>query len=358
MNELWALFDKFEKKITMKLNLLLATSLLTGAAFGQFTQSNEPTLGSTTPMYVLDSNAVDYSSMTGTAQTWDYSTTPGISGALKTISVSTASSTAEASSYPNSDWAVDIPGFMTTYYKSTSSSRISQGFVFDGGSLAGIVKVVFDGGSDDAVIMNYPYAQGNTLTDAFAGNANTASFGALPTTGSVTTSVDGTGTLKLNSGTTITGVTRFKLSDHGEAVVPIPGFGNVLMDRTQYEYYDLANSTVPLLVHSTLVITIGGSPTTQHLVLSSEAPDEYLAVSKNNIATFGLYPNPATESVIIAGLSGSEMVSIVDMAGRTILSAQNTGTSQSFNVSNVQAGVYTVVVVSNGTTSTKKLTIN
>lgn len=67
----------------MKLNLLLATSLLTGAAFGQFTQANEPTIGTNVTMHVLDSNAVNYDAVIGTGVTWDYSTTPGITGATK-----------------------------------------------------------------------------------------------------------------------------------------------------------------------------------------------------------------------------------------------------------------------------------
>lgn len=342
----------------MKLNLLLATSLITGAAFGQFTQTNEPAIGSSTTMYVLDSNAVDYASMTGAGQTWDYSTTPGVYGETKVVNVATAASTANGADYPNSTWAVDIAGFMTTYYTSSSSSRISQGFVFDGGDVAGTVRVVFDGGADDAVTMNYPYALTNTLTDAFAGEALTdMSPSPLATSGSITTTVDGQGTLKLNAGTTLTGVTRFKLHDQATADLPL-GLGTVEMERTQYEYYDLANSSLPVFVHSTLVITMGGTPTTQHIVMSNVAPDEYLSVSDNNLAAFSMYPNPANESITVSGLSGNETISIVDMTGKTVLTAQNSGASQTLNIADIQAGVYNLVVISNGNKAIKKLTIN
>lgn len=342
----------------MKLNLLLAASLITGAAFGQFTQSNEPVVGSYMTMYLLDSNAVNYSAVTGTGVTWDYSTTPGIAGETKVVTVSLPSATANGSDYPNSTWAVDIADFMTSYYTSSASSRISQGFAFDGGNGAGTVRVVFDGGSDDALIMNYPYAVTNTLTDAFAGSAITDNFGTLATSGGVTTIVDGQGTLKLNAATTLSNVTRFKLNDQATAVIPIPGLGNVVMERTQYEYYTMTNPYLPVLVHSTLVITLAGSPTTQHIVMSSVAPDEYLDVADNNKIAFGIYPNPANESVVISGLTGNEMISIVDMAGRTVLTAQNTGVSQTLNVADFQAGIYNVVVSANGIKSTKKLTIN
>jgi hypothetical protein len=342
----------------MKLNLLLATSLITGAAFGQFTQANEPSVGTNSTMYVLDSNAVDFASMTGTAQTWDYSTTPGIYGQTKVVTVSTAASTTYASDFPSSTWAVDIAGFMTTYYTSSASSRLSQGFVFDGGAAAGMVRVILDAGAANALTMNYPYALTNTLTDAFSGNAMTDLFPSpLATTGTITTIVDGQGTLKLNAATTLTGVTRFKLHDQATADLPL-GLGTVVMERIQYEYYDLANSSLPVLVHSTLIITLGGTPTTQHVVMSSVAPDEYLGLSKNDKATFGLYPNPANESVVISGLSGNETISIVDMAGRTVMTTQNAGTSQTLNVSDLNAGVYNVVVIANGNKTVKKLTIN
>lgn len=342
----------------MKLNLLLATSLLTGAAFGQFTQSNEPVMGSSVTMYLLDSNAVDYSAVTGTGVTWDYSTTPGIYGETKVVSVALPSATTYGSDYTSSTWAIDIAGFMTSYYTSTASTRTSQGYVFDGGNGAGTVRVVFSGGSNDATIMNYPYALNDNLMDAFSGNANTDNFGSLATSGTIDTKFDGQGTLKLNAATTLSNVSRFKLHDQATAVIPIPGFGNVIMERTQYEYYTMTNPYLPVLVHSTLVITLAGTPTTQHIVMSSVMPDEFLTVSENDKTTFGLYPNPANESVVISGLTGNEMISIVDMAGRTVLTTQNTGTSQTLNVADFQAGVYNVVVTANGIKSTKKLTIN
>lgn len=337
----------------MKLNLLLATSLITGAAFGQFTDSNIPVIGTSTTMYILDSNAVDFASMTGTGQTWDYSNTPGIYGETKTVSVVAPSSTAYSGDYPSSEFAIDIPGFVTSFYTSSASTRNSQGFVFDAGSFGGTAIVKLN--ANDELLMNYTYNQGDNLTDAFSGDANVMGTD-YPTTGTVSTSVDGSGTLILNAATTIMNVVRYKMND--QATVTIPLVGTITMDRTQYEYYDLANSPLPVFVHAKLVITLGGSPTTQNVVMSSVVPDEYLAISENNKATFGLYPNPANESVVISGLSGNETISVVDMAGRTVMTTQNTGTSQTLNVSDFQAGVYNVVVIANGIKTTKKLTIN
>lgn len=338
----------------MKLNLLLATSLITGAAFGQFSDSNIPVIGTSTTMYILDSNAVDFAAMTGSAQTWDYSTTPGIYGETKVVSVVAPSSTAYSGDYPSSEFAIDIPGFVTTFYSSSASTRNSQGFVFDAGSFGGTAVVKLN--SNDELLMNYPYNFGSSaITDAFSGNANVMGTD-YPTTGTVTTSVDGSGTLKLNAATTVNNVLRYK--SHDVANVTIPFVGAITMDRTQYEYYNLAGSSLPIFVHAKLIITLAGSPTTQNIVMSSVVPDAFLGLSENDKATFGLYPNPANESVVISGLSGNETISIVDMAGRTVLTTQNTGTSQTVNVSDFNAGVYNVVVIANGNKTVKKLTIN
>lgn len=339
----------------MKLNLLLAASLITGAAFGQFTDANKPALGTTVTMYVMDSNTVDFAAMTGTNQTWDYSTTPGIYGETRDVSVITPTAAGYASEYPSSTFAIEIPGFVTSFYTSTASSRNSQGFVFDAGSFGGTAIVKLN--TNDELLMNYPYDFGSTpiASDPFSGDADVMGND-YPTTGTVSTSVDGTGTLKLNAATTLTGVLRYK--SHDVASVQIPLIGTITMDRTQYEYYHHATSNLPVFVHATLVINIAGTPTTQTIAMSSVAPDEYLNVSENDKIAFAMYPNPANESVVISGLTGNELISIVDMAGRTVLTAQNNGTSQTLNVADFQAGIYNVVVSANGIKSTKKLTIN
>jgi hypothetical protein len=339
----------------MKLNLLLATSLITGAAFGQFTDANKPTMGTSVTMYVMDSNTVDFAAMTGSGQTWDYSTTPGIYGETRDVSVVTPTAAGYATEYPSSTFAIQIPQFVTSFYTSSSTTRNSQGFVFDGGTFGGTVIVKLN--TNDQLLMNYPYDLGSTpiASDPFSGSANVMGTD-YPTTGTVSTSVDGSGTLKLNAATTLTGVLRYK--SHDVATVTIPLIGTITMDRTQYEYYHHATSNLPVFVHAKLVINLAGTPTTQNIAMSSVAPDEYLNVAENDKIAFGIYPNPANESVVISGLTGNETISIVDMAGRTVLTTQNTGASQTLNVADFQAGVYNVIVSANGIKSTKKLTIN
>ncbi|MNU71100.1 hypothetical protein D3C71_605240 [compost metagenome] len=338
----------------MKLNLLLATSLITGAAFGQFNQTNEPAIGASTNLYVVDSNAANLSAITGTGVTWDYSAIGGYgASATKTISVVTPASTPSGANFASSAKAIQIPNFITTYFTSTGTERVSQGFSFEDAS-AGTVDVVLSGNPE--LLMNYPFAVPNTLTDAFAGNAYTGLIPGtpIPTTGNITASVDGSGTLKLSNTITLNNVLRYKIVENATANA---GLLTVQINRTQFEYYDLANSTLPVFVHTQLTIDMG-SPMTQNLVMSSVLPTSTAGLNDLNAKEFGLYPNPANESVTLSGLSGNETISIVDLAGKTVLSTENTGATQTINVSDIKAGIYNVVVISNGSKSTKKLTIN
>lgn len=336
----------------MKQLLLSLSAFISAYSFAQFTQTNEPAIGNATQMYVLDSNAVNYATTTGTGVTWDYSTTYGYPGQTKDVSAVDPSATANGSNYTSASKAIEITNFATSYFTSSSSSRNSTGFVFDGGALAGTVQIVFD--SDDELLMNYPFNVTDNLTDNMSGTAITG-IGSYPCTGTVDASCDGSGTLILNASTTITNVLRYKLKDQVTATVP--GLGSVVMDRTQYEYYDFASSNLPVFVHATLTITMGGTPTTQSLVLSSVAPDEYLAVDENAAISFNLYPNPAKGQVTIEGLTGNEVINITDMSGRVVLSTTATAAAQNIAIDMLNSGVYNVVVSSNGLVSVKNLVI-
>lgn len=330
----------------MKLNLLLATSLMTGAAFGQFTQANEPNIGDSKTMYVVDSNYTDYAATIGAGVTWNYSSI----GTYPTPVTKLVDVITPASPFGSADFGIEIPGFISGYYTSSATSRNCIGFTFQEPSL-GSIDVVLS--TNNELVMNYPFALNGTLTDAFSGNAVTP-LGNIPLTGNVNAMVDGSGTLLLE-GMTINNVLRYKIIETANATSPL---GPIQLDRIQYEYYDLANSSLPVFIHSKLTITSTGGASTQHLVLSSVLPTGTASVAGNSSVDFGMYPNPANESITFSGLSGNETVSIVDMAGKTVVPAQNLTGSQTLNVSDIEAGIYNVVVISNGNKTVKKLTIN
>ncbi len=330
----------------MKLNLLLVATLLTGATFAQFTQSNEPQVGNTKTLYVVDSNATDYAAVTGTGVTWDYSTigtySPSVS---KIVSVLAAPSTGN---FTAANYGVEIPNFITGYYTSTASARNSIGFTYNDPN--GDIEVVLD--TDDELVMNYPFAVSNTLTDAFSGNVyTTMSPLPFPVTGTANATVDGSGTLKLE-GQDFTNVLRYKITESGTITAPL---GTFTMDRTQYEYYDLANSTLPIFIHTSLTINTG-TATTQTLVLSSVLPTGLAKINASNAIEFTVYPNPAKDVITLSGLSGGEMVQLVDLSGKTVLSIDGL-TSNTIDVSTVEAGIYNLVIVKNNNKSFKKISI-
>uniref|UniRef100_UPI00404A7F83 hypothetical protein n=1 Tax=Fluviicola sp. TaxID=1917219 RepID=UPI00404A7F83 len=181
------------KKFILSLSLL--SSVL---SFGQFTQANEPAIGDTRTMYLVDSFAPNYATITGANVTWDYTQTPRVLNQSKQLNVVNPSTTTQASLYTSATKAIEIPGFTTSYFSSTTTARNSQGFTFIEPTFGNVNAVL---SVDNAHLMNYPFAVTNSLVDAVAGTIN-VSLGTFNCTGTVAAAVDGSGTLKLNAATT------------------------------------------------------------------------------------------------------------------------------------------------------------
>ena len=67
-----------------------------------------------------------------------------------------------------------------------------------------------------------------------------------------------------------------------------------------------------------------------------------------------IYPNPATEHVIVKGLPGT--LSITDMSGRLMNELQHDGNSK-LSVSDYPAGVYFIQLTSGATSQIQKIVI-
>jgi len=335
----------------MKKTLLFASILLSGAAMAQFTQANEPALSSTQVMYVCDSFVTDYAGTTGSGVTWDYSAIQGVAGATKTIEVLDPSATPEGASFASSTKAMAIPGFITSYMTSTASARNSQGFSFEEPTF-GVVNLILD--TDDELLMNYPYALGNNLVDAVAGTAS-ATLGDFPCSGAVQTAVDGQGTLRLNATTQFTNVLRYKI--HDSLYVDAGFLGIITMVRDQYEYYDLANNSMPLFIHTNLVINLGGTPQALRLVLSSVQPDTFLAISSEELTGVTVYPNPAKDVLNINGLTETATISITDMQGKVVRNLDAQAGTSSVSINDLNAGMYVINVQTASGMKTQRLVV-
>lgn len=337
----------------MKKNLLIASLLLSGAASAQFTQANEPAVGANQAMYELEETADPYASFTGAGQTWDYSSYFGLDNSPRTFSIVDPASTAYASTFTSSTKAISIEGFITTFISSDANTRVSQGFVFEDASDTTIVDL----SSNTELLMNYPMALSASLVDTYGGNVNTT-LSPLPLTctGNDIATVDGSGTLILNSSTTISNVLRYHLIDTATATTP---FGDVLLVRNQFEYYELgSNSNIPLFILSSLSISIaGGTPTVTTVVLSNVAPDGFLGVNTNELAGVTVYPNPATETISVKGLTADAQLTLVDAQGKTVASKTVEAGLASMDINAVTAGVYFLHITANELTTVERVIV-
>jgi hypothetical protein len=87
-------------------------------------------------------------------------------------------------------------------------------------------------------------------------------------------------------------------------------------------------------------------------------PDFYLGVNETEVVSFGLYPNPTTGLVKIEGeFTSSISVSVTDLNGRIVYTATDVNTGLEMNLTELEAGIYTVIVSENGISSQKRLAI-
>ncbi|MFK7785388.1 MAG: T9SS type A sorting domain-containing protein [Crocinitomicaceae bacterium] len=341
----------------MKRILLVATVAIsfTGLAQG-LTQANEPAIGETQQMYLCDSFATNYENVTGTAVTWDYSLLEKYPNVIRTVTIEDATTTTNAASFPTSTKTIQVENSLTTYFNSTATERVSQGFVFSEPSFGDVIAT-FD--TDEETLVEYPFSNGSSLTDTYGGTLF-FEFNGIPqnepATGSCYAWIDGQGTLELPDGSTITDAIRYKMMD--TSLTNIQLFGSLEIVRTQYEYYDITNSNLPVLTHSRLLIQQpgGGLPLADNtIILSSVEPNQSVGLFSNDLIEFQTYPNPTSGNVTLKGeFDADATAQVFDHSGRLLLT-QDANNGTSIDLSNFNTGMYLLKVTSNGVSGTKTI---
>lgn len=329
----------------MKKGLLFLSALLTAqASFSQLTQSNELAIG-THNMYVVDTTSATLpslatlASIAGANVTWDYSN--GAMDVNETQGLVVAAVSGNTT-YPNATKSFS-QGTIDQYYHSTASARILDGYKYDAGEGLGIIDVVITGGLS---YITYPFNYGSTVATNFSGTAATG-MGNIPFTGKIFSKIDGTGTLKLMD-QDINDVFRLSIIDTVSATFMV---FNINLIRTQYEYYETANPSVPLFIDATIEV-VGVNKERQ--VLSKNLAQ----VGLNTVAidNFVVYPNPAVDAFTVNGNFSKGHVEVTDMAGRTVFAGEiNAGSTVKLN--DAKSGIYMVKVNAEGKTAMQKLTI-
>lgn len=339
----------------MKKNLLFAFLLIAGFSGAQtFTQANEPGIGETSTMFLVDSFATNYDAVSGAGVTWDYSDLIGYTGETRDVQCVDASTTADAASFPTSTKAYQVGTSIVTYFNSTAADRTSQGFKFTEPSLGDVVAT-FD--NDEQIMLTYPFSLGNSVVDTYDGNV-TYNIGAPVTealNGNAYAWFDGEGTMLFPNSVTVNNVMRYKSIDTAYSTAPLIGAVEII--REQYEYYDHATQNLPIFIHATITMQQpGGAPLgVTSLVLSKYATTDFAGIENANSTDFNVYPNPATNEVFVTGdFSSAANGVIYDQSGRAIMNFTPVS-GQSINIADLESGIYILSIEQNGVNTTKQI---
>jgi len=338
------------KKTIMKKTLLFTA--LTLAFFGNtqsLTQANEAPIGTDQTMFLCDSFIVNYENTTGAGVTWDYTMLAAYYGETRNYTVGDATTDPNASDFPSSEKTLAIGSNISTFYNSTATEKMSQGFVYNDPSLGSPIIAVFD--VNEAKFLDYPFSNGNSFTDTYSGTLESPA-GTTALSGEIDVIIDGQGTLDLPNGISLTDVIRLKSSDSSYTSTFA---GDVIIKRQVYEYYDLANSNVPVLILATVEINSAVINNAETIVLYANDPMQYVGLEENAAVEFTVSPNPSSNKVTITGeLSIDATATIVDRSGR-ILSTSAVSNGTSLDISSFDSGLYFLKITDKGTSTTKSI---
>jgi hypothetical protein len=332
--------------------LLLSGALVIGSltnAQTTLTFAGEPAIGSSSVRFVVDSNAANLATATGTAQTWDYSNIFGYSANTKIDSVVDATTAPNTSDFPASSNTLRIPGYMDSYYQYVGTTEKSiDGFVMDFGGVNAIVKYDVDA----AKSLTFPFAYGDNFTDAVSGNLGGAVTGTI--TGTTKVTADGTGTLKL-FGKDFTGALRIHTRD--SIVADLGMLGTATIIRNQYDYM-VSDSAYPVFTHTSTAIASLAINQTLSVVLSAVNPPADAGIDEATAVTFNMYPNTTNGNVIISmDKIQNASIEVVNAVGQTVKTIIPTTNQTTFSLTDQVGGMYFVKVVSGNSQKTMKLIV-
>lgn len=335
-----------------KVLLLLLIFAGLSATAQTYTADDTLSAGDSELYYTADSNAVNYSAITGSGVTWDYSNLWAYPGVTNLDTIKYASDSPDYGDYPNAMYHDDLAGGASVYYENFANSVVSYGFVFtiDGN----LVKIMHN--IDPMKMMDLPMSLNDTFTDSTYGTANV--YGSMAATaGDVTVTADGTGTLNLGS-SSFNNVIRIKMVETIETTITLPPPINTVtgtVTRTTYTYYDLSTQNEALLIHSSIAVAstlFNGDYTAVY----SAVPLENLSIADETISAFSIYPNPANDIVTILS-EGADQLMVMNALGQTILVINNPQSKASINVTDFDNGVYFIQLKKGEVTKTKKLIV-
>jgi hypothetical protein len=270
----------------------------------QMTEANAPESGTTSSLYLCDSNAILYENIVGTNVVWDYNNILGIdadedgTAELIALSVSDTNKLSNDTLFAGSKSKFSINDQFITYYNTSDLSRLSQGFKISEPSI-GDIFIFWN--KQPQLLNPYPFDFDNKSYTKMSGRIFSDNPDlTIDTTaiGGCFSTIDGIGTLKL-SGVEYPNTFRYHFQDTINFYVKINFLGQlfdepVTIYRDVYEYYNYSKSKLPIFMIYSIKNTIMDNPTT--IVLSNEKPMKNLSVSQQELASqVKIYPNPSQD---------------------------------------------------------------
>lgn len=323
----------------MKKSLLALLILMGLKNFSQslvLTQSaNEPIVGDTNRTYILDTTAAPglMTNITGSNVVWNFTQV------IPTSSVTTAAYASTTAVSSSSNYAgctmVQQQGNLNTFLKSVTTPTTQTEFM---GISSTSLNLTF---TNTAIIAKYPISYGSVITDNFGGSFTFSISGQA--TGNINTTADGTGTLNLNGGISLSNVLRVKSV---QTITLTSGFIPVgTIQQTLYSYYHASQKFPVLTISYQTIALTGQSPSTSGNA-TGNINVYVLGVKENklNDSELSLYPNPAQNSLAL-NLKGETNTiiesKIFSQLGQLI---QSNGKSSQIDISSIPAGVYMIEV--------------
>lgn len=344
----------------MKKILFLASICATCNVFGQLMlQSSDPASGTTSNLYLADSNAVRYENVTGPGVTWDYSNLLGVdvdgdgNPEVRTLSVANVDPNSADTLFPGATKKYIVNDQIITYYSTTDTNRISQGFKFVEPTLGDVFNF-WD--TIPQLLNTYPFDLGSSSYGPMSGriysyNA-TVSIDTFAV-GSAFASIDGVGTLKLGA-VDYPNTFRYHFRDTINSFVTINILGissPVVLSRDVYEYYNYVTSPLPILVLYSVNNSILNVP--NNIVLTRELPTENVGLNEWIKSELVAYPNPSNDIFTVNLPVGSKSF-VYNQLGEKLFELQ----SNKVDLSNHAQGIYFLSIEKEGVSKTIRLVRN
>lgn len=323
-------------------SLCLFTTVL--IAQPTITANFNPVLGSKVVFAVGDTNNIDEGAA-GANVTWDFSTANKVGNNEEYTHIA-PSATPYTSQYPAATLAYSTTsgqgnaGYI--YYKISATAFENVGFA------TSAIQMYY---TNPQLVLQYPTTFNSSYSDTYEGSGTNSQNITTYRKGNVDVNADGWGTLILPQAT-FTNVLRVKIEQTTKDSINIMGQEIITESRiVTYNYYrDDIKQQLMGISYIYSKDFFGGDVITKSVLYYPDATNSVENVAQQNIK---VYPNPATNNVVIENIGNTEATSytITDVLGKTYLSETiNTDFSSSnVDVSSLAEGIYVVSLFNNKT---------